>query len=142
WWARSADGAAYPEALLTGCSSILHSLRCGLGLAALVGETQTGGRVAAGPLRRARLAPPESSTPHTRRWSMDWYYPVLGGALRGEQGRAHLCSRWDDFVVDGLGIRGADGEPWVTGAETCELALALHLVGETEAAVRLVRDMQ
>jgi hypothetical protein len=30
----------------------------------------------------------------------------------------------------------------VTGAETCELAIALHLVGETAAAAKLVRDMQ
>jgi hypothetical protein len=33
-------------------------------------------------------------------------------------------------------------QPWVTGAETCELAIALHLVGETAAATRLVGDMQ
>jgi hypothetical protein len=35
-----------------------------------------------------------------------------------------------------------DDEPWVTGAETCELAIALHLVGETAAARTLVRDVQ
>ena len=35
-------------------------------------------------------------------FSMDWYYPVLGGAVRGD-GRRATCStaRWDDFVVPG-----------------------------------------
>jgi hypothetical protein len=141
WWARTADGIDYPEALLTGCASILHSLRCGLGLAALVGEAQPRWEVAAGALRHALRTHPESFTPR-RRWSMDWYYPVIGGALRGSDGWVRLRSRWDDFVVDGLGIRCVDDEPWVTGAETCELAMALHLVGDTAAAAKLVRDMQ
>jgi MMP endo-(1,4)-3-O-methyl-alpha-D-mannosidase len=141
WWARSVDGAAYPESLLAGCSSILHSLRCGLALAELVGEPQPEWEVGVGALRHALRAHPECFLPRDR-WSMDWYYPVIGGALRGAEGRARLRSRWDDFVVDGLGIRCVDDEPWVTGAETCELAIALHLVGQSDAGARLVRDMQ
>ena len=84
---------------------------------------------------------PEVFTPRER-WSMDWYYPVLGGALRGDAGRARLESRWDDFIVPGLGCRCVSDEPWVTGAETCELAIALHLVGETGRAVELVQQVQ
>jgi hypothetical protein len=141
WWARSSDGADYPEALLTGCSSTLHSLRCGLGLAELVGESQPGWELATGALAHALRAHPEYFMPRSR-WSMDWYYPVIGGAVRGAEGRALLYSRWSDFVVGGLGIRCVDDEPWVTGAETCELAIALHLVGETDAATTLVRNMQ
>ncbi|WP_322753760.1 hypothetical protein [Frankia sp. Cas3] len=141
WWARSASGAAYPEALLTGCSSTLHSLRCGLGIAALVGETPPGWEAAAGALRHAVGNHPERFA-DKRRWSMDWYYPVIGGAVRGSDGRARLRSRWDDFVVEGLGARCVADQPWVTGAETCELAIALHLVGESVAAATLVRDVQ
>jgi len=141
WWARSADGAAYPEALLTGCSSILHSLRCGLGLAALVGDPRPTWDAATTALRHALRRHPEFFIPRDR-WSMDWYYPVIGGALRGAAGQARLRSRWDDFVVGDLGIRCVDDEPWVTGAETCELAIALHLVGQTDEAVKLVGDMQ
>ncbi|OAA21372.1 hypothetical protein UG55_10615, partial [Frankia sp. EI5c] len=48
----------------------------------------------------------------------------------------------DDFVVDDLGIRCVDDQPWVTGAETCELAIALHLADDTAAAERMVRNMQ
>jgi hypothetical protein len=73
---------------------------------------------------------------------MDWYYPVLGGALRGAAGRARLATRWDDFVVDGLGVRCVDTNPWVTGAETCELVLALDTLGECERAIGMLGDMQ
>lgn len=30
---------------------------------------------------------------------MDWYYPILGGALRGPAAGARIEQRWDDFVV-------------------------------------------
>jgi hypothetical protein len=73
---------------------------------------------------------------------MDWYYPVLGGALRGKPSERRLEARWDDFVVPGLGIHCVDDHPWVTGAETCELALALDALGRRDAAIRLVADMQ
>ncbi|MBX6387449.1 MAG: hypothetical protein IRZ08_00365 [Frankia sp.] len=141
WWARTATGEDHEQALVTGCSSTLHSLRCGLGLAELVGDPQPGWELAIGALAHALRAHPEYFLP-TARWSMDWYYPVIGGVLRGAEGRARLRERWDDFVVPGLGIRCVDDQPWVTGAETCELAIALHLVGETAKARTLVADMQ
>ncbi len=75
-------------------------------------------------------------------FSMDWYYPVLGGAVRGEAGRALIDSRWATFVEPGLGIRCVSTNPWVTGAETCELVLALDALGDRERALRLLADMQ
>src|SRR5699024_5610208 len=75
-------------------------------------------------------------------YSMDWYYPVLGGAVRGDQARERLAARWDDFVVPGLGIRCVDHKPWVTGAETCELSLALSAVGDVDAAREQLAAMQ
>jgi hypothetical protein len=73
---------------------------------------------------------------------MDWYYPVLGGAVRGEAAHRLLAERWDTFVEPGLGIRCVSTNPWVTGAETCELVLALDAIGDRERAVRLLADMQ
>ena len=32
---------------------------------------------------------------------MDWYYPVLAGALTGEAAKARLAEGWDTFVMDG-----------------------------------------
>jgi hypothetical protein len=76
------------------------------------------------------------------RFSMDWYYPVLGGALTGTAARDRLAADWDRFVVPGLGARCVSDRPWVTGAETCELALALVAAGQRDAAVEQVAAMQ
>ena len=59
------------------------------------------------------------------RYSMDWYYPVLSGALSVEAGDDRLAERWDTFVIDGFGCRCVADEPWVTVAETAELVIAL-----------------
>ena len=61
---------------------------------------------------------------------MEWYYPVLGGAVRGARPDT-IDERWDEFVVPGLGIRCVDNRPWVTGAETCELVMALDAMGDS-----------
>jgi hypothetical protein len=73
---------------------------------------------------------------------MDWYYPVLGGALTGAAARDRLAADWSRFVVPGLGVRCVADRPWVTGAETCELALALAAVGQRDAALEQVAAMQ
>ena len=68
---------------------------------------------------------------------MDWYYPVLGGALERSAAEARLRRDWDRFVVPGLGVRCVADRPWVTVAETCELVIALNAVGWTEEALQL-----
>jgi hypothetical protein len=140
-WARAADGSVVPEALLTGCCSIHHSLRCALALAERMGEPQPDWEVALGKLAHVIGRHPEAFEPKAR-YSMDWYYPVLGGVLRGAAGRARIGRRWREFVVDGLGARCVDDQPWVTGAETCELVLALDTLGENEKAHELFAAMQ
>ena len=45
-------------------------------------------------------------------------------------------------MVPGLGIRCVDTNPWVTGAETCELAMALDTIGDHRRALALLKDMQ
>jgi hypothetical protein len=53
-----------------------------------------------------------------------------------------LKGRWSDFVVDGLGIRCVDDRPWVTGAETCELVIALDAMGFNRQASEQFSAMQ
>ena len=106
-----------------------------------LGGTAPGWETAADALGHALRAHPELFTPKDE-FSMDWYYPVLGGVMVGEQARRRLDSRWDDFVVDGLGIRCVDHRPWVTGAETCELVLALEAAGRHEQALQQFTNMQ
>ncbi|GAB2988060.1 prenyltransferase/squalene oxidase repeat-containing protein [Nocardioides montaniterrae] len=127
--------------LLTGSSSIYHSLRAGVALADLMDDPQPEWELAGGRLghavRRHRDLFADKST-----FSMDWYYPVLGGAVRGQDARDRIAERWDDFVIPGLGIRCVDTNPWVTGAETCELAMTLDAMGEPSRARQLVEEMQ
>ncbi|MEE2032132.1 glucosidase family protein [Rhodococcus chondri] len=139
-WARGVGGA-FEEALLTGCASIHQSLRCGIELANLVDDPQPDWEVALYRLGHALRRHPEVFTPKPE-YSMDWYYPVLGGALRGPAAHQRIQDRWSDFVVDGLGIRCVDHRPWVTGAETCELVLALDALGNTSRARELFAAMQ
>jgi hypothetical protein len=140
-WSRAADGGVSAEALLAGSSSIYHSLRAGIALSGLMGHSQPDWELAAGRLGHA-LREHRDEFADKRTFSMDWYYPVLGGAVRGAAGSALIESRWDDFVVPGLGIRCVDTNPWVTGAETCELVLALDALGDRSRARTLLTDMQ
>jgi hypothetical protein len=140
-WSQQGDGKVNAEALLAGSSSSYHAMRAGLALAELVGEPQPGWELVAGRLRHALEAHRDRFLDKAT-FSMDWYYPVLAGPLRGQQARALLAARWDDFVVDGLGCRCVDTNPWVTGAETCELALALDNTGDQGRARRVFADVR
>ena len=140
-WADDPFGAPAQEALVAGSASIHHALRCGVALASVQGSAQPDWELAADALGEA-LRTREASFLPKQRYSMDWYYPVLGGALTGTPAHERLAARWDDFVVPGLGIRCVEDHPWVTGAETCELALALIRLGRRDDAARLIADMQ
>jgi hypothetical protein len=67
---------------------------------------------------------------------------VLAGPLRGTAGQARLESGWAEFVVPGLGVRCVSDEPWVTGAETCELVMALDAIGDSGRALRVFGEVQ
>jgi hypothetical protein len=140
-WARGLDGRPADEALLTGCSSMYHSLRCALELARLRGEPQPDWELAASTLGHAIVAHPERFAPRDR-YSMDWYYPILGGALRGEAAAARVEAGWNRFVVPDLGVRCVSDRPWVTGAETCELVLALCAIADHERGGQLFNWIQ
>lgn len=139
-WA-SAKGVSLPEALVTGNASIHFSLRCGLGLADVVNVNRVDWELSAGRLRHALDDHPEFYTAKPTH-AMDWYYPVLGGSMDVADATAHIDARWNDFVVDGLGSRCVSTNPWVTGAETCELVLALDVIGRDDAAREQLAAMQ
>ncbi|MCW2579903.1 MAG: hypothetical protein JWR82_1504 [Blastococcus sp.] len=140
-WALRPDGTAADTALLTGNASLFQALRCGIALAGLHGEAQPDWEVAVADLGEALRDRPAAFADRSR-FSMDWYYPVLGGAVVGAAARARLAADWDRFVVPGLGSRCVSDQPWVTGAETCELALALAAAGQPDAATEQLAAMQ
>jgi hypothetical protein len=140
-WALRPDGTPDRTALLTGNASLFQALRCGIALAGLRGDAQPDWELAVTDLGAALRDRPDAFADRSR-YSMDWYYPVLGGAVTGDAARARLAEGWDRFVVPGLGARCVSDQPWVTGAETCELALALAVAGQREAATEQVAAMQ
>jgi len=140
-WQRHGDGAPDDYALLTASSSIYQSLRCAIALADYLGEGQPDWELAADQLGHAVACHPEAFADKSR-FSMDWYYPVLGGPVRGGAAAARLEAGWDTFVVPGLGARCVSDEPWVTGAETCELAMALDAISDHARALDLLAQIQ
>jgi hypothetical protein len=140
-WERAADGTPASYALLTGCSSTYQGLRCAARLARHLGEPQPGWEVAASRLGHVVACHPEAFADKSR-FSMDWYYPVLAGPVRGPAAVDRLDAQWGEFVVPGLGVRCVSDEPWVTGAETCELVMALDAVGDQARARQMFADVQ
>jgi len=128
-------------ALLTGSSSIHASLRCALLLSEHLGEERPDWEVALGSLAHA-ITHREHAFLDKSRWAMDWYYPVLGGALRGDDAFDRVAQRWDTFVVRGRGVRCVSDQPWVTAAETCELVLSLDAIGAREQALEVFEWVQ
>ncbi|MEY2591350.1 MAG: hypothetical protein QOJ67_3334, partial [Acidimicrobiaceae bacterium] len=116
-WARHADGTPWSFALLTGSSSICHSLRCAIALAEQLGHERPDWELSAGRLADVIAHEPEAFAPK-HRWAMDWYYPVLTGVVLGADGRTRLADRYDTFVMEGRGVRCVSDRPWVTVAET------------------------
>ena len=137
-WAVEPHDRPWDYALLTGTASIQHALRCGAGLAEALHDPRPDWTRAADEMAEAVRSRPNSFEPKTR-WAMDWYYPVLTGAMTGEEAKQRMACRWDEFVMEGLGIRCVSDEPWVTASETAECALAFAAMGDTSTACDLLR---
>jgi hypothetical protein len=135
-WARHADGTPWSFALLTGSSSICHSLRCAIAAAEHLGHERPDWELSAARLAEVIRHEPDAFAPK-HRWAMDWYYPVLAGVVVGDEGRARLAARLETFVLEGRGVRCVSDRPWVTVAETCECALAHLAVGRPDVATEL-----
>jgi hypothetical protein len=137
WWACDWRGRPWRSGLVTGSSCVHLSLACASRLAEAVGVAHPEWEVA-----RTRVATALLSAPHSfqdkHRWAMDWYYPVLCGVVRGRDALDRIASRWGDFVVPGRGVRCVSDRPWITAAETCELAMALARCGDSDRAAELL----
>jgi len=133
-WARNGEGVVDPMALLAGSSSIYMSLKCAGTIALILGKRRPAWAVAQNRLGEAIRNRPNLFNMMKARFSMDWYYPVLCGALTGEAARQRIDRFWDKFVVSGWGVRCVSDQPWVTIAEASELVLALVSMGDRERA--------
>ena len=132
-WSVDPDGHPGRYPLLTGSSSIYHALRCAVACGETLGDERPDWELAAGRLEHALAHTPHVFEPKAE-FAMDWYYPVLSGALQGRAAHDRIDSWWDTFVMEGLGVRCVSTGPWVTAAETAECALALDSLGRRARA--------
>ncbi|MGP1273866.1 MAG: hypothetical protein ACQRW7_00450 [Caulobacterales bacterium] len=132
------------DALKAGNSSLYKSFECGLRLAEILEQPRPDWARARATIGKALTAMPERFDRKgidRSSYAMDWYYPVLTGVITGAAARDHLDAGWSDFVVADLGCRCVTGEPWVTAAETAELALACLAAGRRDTARALVSEL-
>ncbi|MBN1662850.1 MAG: phenyltransferase domain-containing protein [Deltaproteobacteria bacterium] len=134
YWAKNGEGVIDPMALLTGSSSVYMSIKCALVIASLLGKSCPAWVWSLKKLGNAIRNKPDHFNMIKSRYSMDWYYPVLGGAVTGNDAKRRIDKFWDKFVVPDWGVRCVSDHPWVTMAETSELVLALTAIGEYERA--------
>lgn len=145
YWALDTRTGINKDALVTGCSSIYRSLDCAIAIAQVLEEPHAHWQRGRARLGLALTEKPERfdrTWESKARYSMDWFYPILSGALDGPASRARLNARWVEFVEDGLGCRCVADQPWVTIAETCELIMACAAAGEQEKGERLFEQLK
>ncbi len=133
-WAAPDPHASHDDALVAGNAAIHKSLDAGAAIARAIGEDERAAWLLAarrrlGDALRHKAHRFDRSWGSKRHFSMDWYYPVLSDALSASASRTRLAARWSEFVMPDHGCRCVSSQPWVTVAETCELALACLKVG-------------
>lgn len=128
-WAISPEDRVDPMALLTGSCSIYQSLKCGLFIAHRLGYALSRWEKALQQLETAIRTKPHHFNMTKSRFSMDWFYPILCGALTGYDAQQRIHRHWKKFVVEGQGVKCVSDQPWVTIAESAEFCLALHAMG-------------
>ena len=138
WAVEADDTRTWDYALLTGSSSIAHALICGHQLGRVLGHRRPSWVRAADTIIDAIVNRPEAFEPKDR-FAMDWYYPVLSGAMDVSAGKARLADGWSTYVMDGLGTRCVSDEPWITASETAETAIAFATIGDFDTATDLLR---
>ena len=128
--------------LLTGCSSIAKSLECAIAICQVLGHKsfELKWRDAHLKLIVALENPAEifDLKKDRSRFSMDWYYPILGGINSKERITSLVEMIKTSFWIKGLGIKCVADEPWVTVAETSECSIAFKKIGEDKIALELL----
>ncbi len=140
YWAVAEDGAAKKDALVTACSSIYKSLQCAILCSRKLNQDCVAWQLAYTRLGEALRHHPEyfdRTWESKKRFSMDWFYPILTGVVQGAAAHQRIAARWETFVENNIGCRCVSDEPWVTVAESCELTLALLAADEHAKALSL-----
>ena len=130
--------------LLTGCSSTAKSLECAIAICQALGNKnyESEWRIAHSKLITALENPSEifDLKKDRSRFSMDSYYPILGGINSKKRINSLTTKIKDSFWIQDLGIKCVSDEPWVTVAETSECSIAYKKIGEDKIALELLHN--
>ena len=144
-WSVDSNNQIENDYLITGCSSIVKSIECGIALSNILNKTENikKWKKAYLLLSDAIQAPigKFDITKDRKRFSMDWYYPILSGCLSQNKKLRYINKVFKDFYVDGIGIKCVIEEPWVTVAETSEFIISLMNAGYPDEARKLLIDV-
>ena len=144
-WSINNNSQIENDYLLTGCSSILKSIECGIALSKILNQTENIEKWKKAHLLLSNaIQDPDGKfdlIKDRKRFSMDWYYPILSGCLKQDEKSHYINKIFKDFYLDGIGIKCVIEEPWVTVAETSEFILALMCAGYDDEAKRLLFDV-
>lgn len=138
-WSIDSRGRTESFSLLTGSSSLLHSLNCANELARELGR-----KILFSPRKLSglhhRVVKHQDSFANKREFAMDWYYPSLCRATPLTS--RHRQEFEEQFLVKDFGVRCVSNSDWVTTAETAEYAMTLVGAGDREAAKGLVEGLR
>ena len=144
-WSIDEGGKIEEDYLLTGSSSILKSIECGIAISKLLNDkenisnwTQSHKSLSnaiRNPIGKFDLLQDR------KRFSMDWYYPILSGCLNDKERDYYIDKVFNDFYVKDIGVKCVIEEPWITVAETCEFIIALMISNRDEDAKKLLLDV-
>lgn len=144
-WSIDINGEIEKDYLLTGSSSILKSIECGIAIANILGDHIVIKKwIKSYEGLAYAIKNPENKfdlLKDRKRFSMDWYYPIISGCLNNKQKIFYIENIFDKFYEKDIGIKCVVEEPWITVAETCEFIIALIIAGRTKDAERLFIDV-
>jgi hypothetical protein len=142
FWAKRKDGSISRMALLTGSSAIYKSLSCGIEIAKILEKHQSHWIAAHQKLGIAISQKPHLFDKSKSVFAMDWYYPVLSGAVTDSDATKRIENSWEEFVMEGWGVRCVSDNAWLTMAETSELVVTLAAMGDLLTAETVFEWMQ
>lgn len=144
-WSLDKNQKIEEDFLLTGSSSILKSIECGIAISKIIKSTKNleDWNHSYELLSKAIKNPSGKFDllKDRKRFSMDWYYPILSGCLNDNQKFFYVDKVFKDFYIKEMGIKCVIEEPWVTVAETCEFIICLMISGRDEDAKKLLKDV-
>ena len=144
-WSVDKNQKIEEDFLLTGSSSILKSIECGIAISKIIKSTKNleDWNHSYELLSKAIKNPSGKFDllKDRKRFSMDWYYPILSGCLNDNQKFFYVDKVFKDFYIKEMGIKCVIEEPWVTVAETCEFIICLMISGRDEDAKKLLKDV-